>query len=80
MKKTKGIVGILIFIISIIAGIYLGGWLMFLSPIINCCRAIDSGDITAIMVFITIVKCIFSSVVITIIPCIGKIIQFIITE
>jgi hypothetical protein len=46
-----------------IAKLYGGGWLLFIQPIIALCKAIDAGTITALMVGLTVVKCIFAGTV-----------------
>ena len=50
-------------VIGIIGGIYVGGWLMFVSPILECLRAFDAGTLTAMAIGITILKCMFASLV-----------------
>lgn len=70
----KDIIGILIMIAGILGGLYVGGWLMFLQPIIEACRAFDAGILTGLMVGITVLKCIFASTVGTIIAYVGIVI------
>lgn len=76
----KNIISIIIAIIGIALGIYVGGWLMFIKPIIACCTALDAGTLTAAMVGWTIVKCIFASAVGTIIAYIGIVIASLINK
>lgn len=63
----KRIIAVLVFIIGIVAACYFGGWVMFIKPIIDCCKAFDSGAITGLMVGTTILKCIFASAVASVI-------------
>lgn len=63
----KQILAVLVFIAGIIVACYVGGWMMFVSPIIEACKAFDTGALTGTIVGITVLKCIFSSVVASII-------------
>lgn len=53
----------LILIVGIVTACYFGGWIMLLKPIIDCCKAFDSGMLTGLMIGISILKCIFASAV-----------------
>lgn len=68
----KVIIGWLIFIGSIVGGLYVGGWLMFIQPIIEVCKAFDAGTLTGLMVGTTVLKCIFASTVGALIVWIGS--------
>lgn len=59
----KNIIAFIIAILGIIAGIYVGGWLMFIQPIIAACKAFDAGELTALIIGITVLKCLFATVV-----------------
>lgn len=59
----RNVVGFLVMIIGIIAGLYVGGWLMFIQPILEACQAFDTGTLTGVTVGITVLKCIFASAV-----------------
>jgi len=48
---------------GIFSGLYLGGWVLFVQPILAACRAFDTGTLTASVVGITFVKCVFASCV-----------------
>lgn len=50
-------------IIGIVGSLYVGGWVMFIQPIIEACRHFDAGTLTGIIVGVTILKCIFASTV-----------------
>ena len=59
----KTFLGILFMIAGIVGGVYVGGWMMFISPIIEACRHFDAGTLNAVIIGWTIVKCFFASVV-----------------
>lgn len=59
----KGIIGILLIIGGILGGLYVGGWLMFIQPIMDCCKAFDTHILTGTMVGWTVIKCIFATCV-----------------
>lgn len=44
-------------IVGIALGIYTGGWLLFIKPIIVACAAYDAGTLTGSMIGWTIIKC-----------------------
>ena len=81
MKKNKNVklsIAIIIIVASIIFGIYAGGWLLFLKPILAACNLFDAGMLTGIIIFKTIVKCILAPIVFSIIYSIGYVISTII--
>ena len=57
----KKIIEVVIIIASIAGGIYLGGWILFIKPILAACVAFDTGMLTSRIIVITILKCIFAS-------------------
>ena len=59
----KTIIGWIIFIGSIVGALYVGGWLMFIEPIIEACKAFDAGTLNGLLVGTTVIKCIFASAV-----------------
>lgn len=59
----KKFFGILLIILGIVGGLYVGGWLMFVKSILVACSAFDAGTLTGGLVGVTIVKCIFASAV-----------------
>lgn len=68
MKKkksriVKNIIGNLLIAAGVVSGLYVGGWLMFIQPIIEACKAFDAGTLTSLIVGVTILKCIFASAV-----------------
>lgn len=55
--KTKEILFWITMIIGIALGIYAGGWLLFIKPIVTVCVAYDTGTITGNMIEWAIFKC-----------------------
>lgn len=55
----KNIIAFLVAAVGIIAGLYVGVWLLFIQPIIQACTAFDAGTLTGMIVL----KCIFASFV-----------------
>lgn len=74
-KKNSGIVknmiGNLLIAAGVVGGLYVGGWIMFIQPIIEACKAFDAGTLTGLIVGATVLKCIFASAVGTVIAYIG---------
>lgn len=76
MKKKKSrivkdIIGNLLIAAGVVGGLYVGGWLMFIQPIIEACMAFDAGTLTGLIVGITVLKCIFATAIGSIIAYIG---------
>ena len=71
----KIIIGWIIFVGSVIGGIYVGGWLLFVQPIIEACKHFDAGTLTGLIVGTTVLKCIFAGAVGVVIIYIGSIIS-----
>ena len=67
----KNIIGNLLVVAGIIGGLYIGGWMMFITPIIEACKAFDAGTLTGAIVGITVLKCIFASAVGSVIAYLG---------
>jgi hypothetical protein len=59
----KIILGWIVMIGSVVSGLYVGGWLMFIQPILEVCRAFDAGTLTGLIFGIAVIKCIFASTV-----------------
>lgn len=55
--------GVLTIVLGIILALYVGGWLMFIQPILACAIAFDAGLLTGTMIAITVLKCVFASFV-----------------
>lgn len=68
MKNVlKQITGVLIMVSGVFSGLYIGGWLLFLKPILLTIAAFDTGILTGMIIFSTIIKCIFAGAVGTLI-------------
>ena len=63
MKKVYEILSWTFVISGIIGGLYVGGYLMFVKPILDCLIAFDSNTLTVSMFGFTILKCLFSSII-----------------
>lgn len=74
MKKLSNIVYWTLFLASLAGGLYVGGWVMFIQPIIEACTHFDAGTLTGLMVGTTVLKCIFASAVGGIIVYVGSVI------
>lgn len=46
-----------VIIVGAALGIYTGGWLLFIKPVIAVCAAYDAGTLTGSMIGWTIIKC-----------------------
>lgn len=42
----KKIFGVLLMIAGVVGGLYVGGWMLFIQPIIEACQAFDAGTLT----------------------------------
>ena len=76
----RNIIAILIFGVSVIAAIYFGGWVLFVHPIITCCAAFDAGTLTAMMLGISILKCIVAAGVASILVYVGAIVATLVSK
>ena len=68
----KVIMGWIALIGSVACGLYVGGWLMFIQPIIEACKAFDAGTLTGLIVGTTVRKCVFAGTVGGVIVWIGS--------
>ena len=75
MKKISIIIHWLLLVASIIGGLYVGGWVMFIQPILEACKHFDTGTLTGAMIGTTVLKCIFASGVGGVIIYIGTIVS-----
>ena len=50
-------------IAGLLGGAYVGGWLLFVKPIIEVCKAYDAGTLTGLMVGIAVIKCLLAGAV-----------------
>jgi hypothetical protein len=70
-ENMKKIFGVLLIVLGIVGGLYVGGWLMFVKSILTACNAFDEGTLTGSLVAVTIIKCVFASSVGGVIAYIG---------
>lgn len=70
-KIVKNMIGNLLVVSGVVGGLYVGGWIMFIQPIIEACKAFDAGTLTGLIVGVTVLKCIFATTVGSIIAYIG---------
>ena len=56
------IFGWIVLVGSVLCGLYVGGWLMFIKPILDVCNAFDAGTITGLLIGTAVLKCLFASV------------------
>lgn len=62
MKKVvKALLMWFFLIAGAVGGIYVGGWVLFIQPIIGVCKALDAGVLTATIVGVAMLKCIFAT-------------------
>lgn len=54
------VLGFLIAAFGIIGGLYVGVWLMFVQPILYACSCFDAGTLTATVVGVTVLECLFA--------------------
>lgn len=64
----RNVIGWIIIIGGLLLGAYVGLYLMFIYPILQCCRAYDAGTLTAFQIGVYVLECIFAM------PCGGSII------
>ena len=57
---VRKIIGTLIIAGGCGYALYLAGWSMFIKPIVDCCKAFDSGSLTGLMIGTSVLKCIFA--------------------
>lgn len=75
MKKISIIIHWLLLAASIIGGLYVSGWVMFIQPILEACKHFDAGALTGLIIGTTVLKCIFASEVGGVIIYIGTIVS-----
>ena len=51
----KKLIGVIIIIASIVGGVYLGGWILLVKPLLAACAAFDAGILTRTLVITTII-------------------------
>ncbi len=76
----KNIIAIIIIWLGCVLALYVGGWLMFIKPIINVVLALQAGIVTGSMIALAIIKILLASIVGGIIAYIGFIIAAFIAD
>ena len=76
----KNIIAIIIIWLGCVLALYVGGWLMFIKPIINVVLALQAGIVTGSMIALAIIKILLASIVSGIIAYIGFIIAAFIAD
>ena len=59
----RTVLAILVLIAGILLACYVGGWVLFIKPILAACAAFDAGTLTATVLGVTVIKCLLASVV-----------------
>ncbi len=72
-RKIQMLAACLCHCLGILVSFYVGGWLMFLQPILNGIEAFASGTMTWSLLIVSIVKIICASTLAGLIWCIGYI-------
>lgn len=67
MKKLRGILAIAFLIAGVAGGLYFGGYELLFKPIFTACVAWDAGQLTAAIIWTTIVKAFLSVIVMSVI-------------
>lgn len=63
-------------ILTYAMAIYVSVWLMFIKPIYDACVLFDNGKLTALTIFIVIVKCLLAKFVFGLIVSVGTALFF----
>lgn len=67
MKKLRWILAIAFLIAGVAGGLYVGGYLLLFKSILTACIALDAGQLTAAIIWTTIVKAFLSVIVMSVI-------------
>lgn len=71
MKKLRWILSIAFLVAGVAGGLYFGGYLLLFKPIFTACIAWDAGQLTAAIIWTTIVKAFLSVIVMAVIIFVG---------
>lgn len=71
MKKLRWILAIAFLIAGVAGGLYVGGYLLLFKSILTACIAWDAGQLTAAIIWTTIVKAFLSVIVMAVIIFVG---------
>jgi hypothetical protein len=67
----RTVIAFIVAAIFVLLGLYIGGWVLFIQPIIAACMAFDAGTLTATIVGWTVIKCVVAGFVGVTIAAIG---------
>ncbi len=67
MKKLRWILAIAFLIAGVAGGLYVGGYSLLFKSILTACIALDVGQLTAAIIWTTIVKVLLSVIVMAVI-------------
>lgn len=59
----RTVLAILILMTGVLLACYVGGWVLFIKPILAACAAFDAGTLTATVLGVTVIKCLLASAV-----------------
>jgi hypothetical protein len=74
----RKIIGKTVLTMGYISSLYVGGWIMFIKPIIQTCTAFDSNVLTGEMILFTILKILLAGTVATVIAWIATLLKILI--
>ena len=72
-KKTKMILGMISYCLGFVFALYVGGWILFIQPIIELFEAYQKGTIGVLLVAVCIIKIVLSTTIAGFVWCIGYI-------
>lgn len=61
-ENKLGIISVIVFLIGILLGSYIGIWLLLISGIMGIAHAIDNNTVTATIIAVNIIKIVLSPV------------------
>lgn len=71
----RNFIAVVILIMSIVVAAYVGGWLLFIKPLLAAAAAYDTGVLTGTIIVKTIIKCVCASFAAGVISTIGFLIS-----
>lgn len=74
------VLAILVLIIGVLLACYVGGWVLFIKPILAACAAFDAGTLTATVLGVTVIKCLLASAVASVIIAVAYVIAKILAD
>lgn len=74
------LIGGLVVLIGILGVFYIGGFILFVQPILAACKSFDAGTLTMLAVGVTVLKCIFAGTVGVLIAWLGMVVGAVIAK